>query len=153
MTCFRANFTFLSLPLHLQFFNSRYRIYLLGLKFCFLQGWNTYVKSESAEVFTSWSEEEKTKILRKNKLLTHITGILLHFPHLVLIPASFSSSGLFCNIAIVFLSAAVYLTSVVFWDVTQRSLVSHRRFAKTYRSHLQGSRCPRRYLDPRRWDL
>ena len=39
--------------------------------------------------------------------------------------------------------AAVYLNSIFFWDVTQRRLVSHRRFGTTYRSHLQESRCPR----------
>jgi hypothetical protein len=28
----------------------------------------------------------------------------------------------------------------------RRKLVSHRRFGTTYRSHLQGSRCPRKHL-------
>ena len=32
--------------------------------------------------------------------------------------------------------SCVYLNSVVFWDVMQRKLVSHRRFGTTYRSHL-----------------
>jgi hypothetical protein len=37
-------------------------------------------------------------------------------------------------------SAAMYITSLLFWDVTQgRLVVSNRRFGKTYRSHLQGS--------------
>ena len=34
------------------------------------------------------------------------------------------------------------LNSPVFWDVTQRRLVWHRRFGTTYRSHLQVSSCP-----------
>jgi hypothetical protein len=38
-------------------------------------------------------------------------------------------------------SAAVYLNSSVFWDVTQRRLVSHRRFGTTHRSRFQGSSC------------
>jgi hypothetical protein len=37
-------------------------------------------------------------------------------------------------------SVVVYLNSAVFWDVTQRRLVSHRRFAATCRSHLQRSK-------------
>jgi hypothetical protein len=35
------------------------------------------------------------------------------------------------------------LNFVVFWDVTQRRLVSHRPFGTTCRSHLQISRCPK----------
>ena len=38
----------------------------------------------------------------------------------------------------------VLIKSVVFWDVTQRKLVSHRRFGTMYRLHLQGSRCLKR---------
>ena len=38
-------------------------------------------------------------------------------------------------------SAAVYLNFVVFWDVKQRRVVSHRRFGTTYPSYLPGSRC------------
>jgi hypothetical protein len=55
-----------------------------------------------------------------------------------------------CEVATEFLyvgrsysSAAVCLHSVVFWDVTQRRLVSYRRFGTAYRSRLQGSKCPR----------
>jgi hypothetical protein len=33
-------------------------------------------------------------------------------------------------------AATVYQNSVVFWDVTQHRLVSHRRFGTTYRAHL-----------------
>jgi hypothetical protein len=46
--------------------------------------------------------------------------------------------------------AAVYLNSFVFWDVTHRRLVSHRRFGSAYRYHLQGSRCRDRYVVPKR---
>jgi hypothetical protein len=36
-------------------------------------------------------------------------------------------------------TAAVYMKSSFFWDVTQGTLViSYRRFGTTYRSHLQG---------------
>ena len=39
------------------------------------------------------------------------------------------------------------LRSILFWDVTQRIVViPYRRFGKTYRSHLQGSRNPSRRL-------
>jgi hypothetical protein len=38
-------------------------------------------------------------------------------------------------------------------DITQRRMVIlYRRFGTTYRSHLQGSKSPRRFLDPWRWD-
>ena len=40
---------------------------------------------------------------------------------------------------------SVHMNSIVFWDVTQRRLVSHLRFGTTYRSHLQ-------HLDTWRWD-
>ena len=55
-----------------------------------------------------------------------------------------------CEVGIEFLyvgrsysSAAACLHSVVFWDVTQRRLVSYRRLGTPYRSRLEGSRCPR----------
>jgi hypothetical protein len=48
------------------------------------------------------------------------------------------------------------MRSTLFWDITQRRVeILYRRFGTTYRSHLQGSRCPRRklgLLDPWRWD-
>jgi hypothetical protein len=34
------------------------------------------------------------------------------------------------------------LNFVVFWDVTQSRLISHRRFGTKYQSYLQGSICP-----------
>jgi hypothetical protein len=38
----------------------------------------------------------------------------------------------------------ILLRSALFWDVTQRRVVIvYRRFGKTYRSHLPGSRNPR----------
>ena len=38
-----------------------------------------------------------------------------------------------------------FINSSVFWAITQRRLVKHRRFGTTYRSHLQET------LDPCRW--
>jgi len=36
---------------------------------------------------------------------------------------------------------------MLFWDITERAIVIHqRRFGKNFRSHLQGSRNPRRIL-------
>jgi hypothetical protein len=44
-------------------------------------------------------------------------------------------------------SAAMYVTSALLWDITQRSVVVlYRSFGTTYRSHLQGSRSARRKL-------
>ena len=41
--------------------------------------------------------------------------------------------------------AAMQFRSSLFWDITRRKLVvGYRRFGKTYRSHLQGSRSPKR---------
>jgi hypothetical protein len=51
--------------------------------------------------------------------------------------------------------------SVLFWDITQhRMTILYGHFGTMYRSHLQGSRSPRRILkknlcgllDPQRWD-
>jgi hypothetical protein len=36
------------------------------------------------------------------------------------------------------------MNSIVFWDVTQGSLVSLGRLGTTFSSHLQGSNCPRK---------
>jgi hypothetical protein len=41
-----------------------------------------------------------------------------------------------------------YRNSVVFWDVTQRRLVSHRHFGTRYRSHLQGSKNVHFWMGP-----
>jgi hypothetical protein len=44
------------------------------------------------------------------------------------------------NQLMMFMKKNWYLNSALFWDVTQRTMVSHRRFGTTYRSHLQASR-------------
>jgi len=45
-------------------------------------------------------------------------------------------------------SAAKYLKSALFWDITQyRVVIPYRLFGTTYRSHLQVSRNPRRNSD------
>jgi hypothetical protein len=49
-------------------------------------------------------------------------------------------------------SAAMYMRSVLFCDITQRWVaILYWRFETTYRSHLQGSRCPGQGLQLRRW--
>jgi len=38
------------------------------------------------------------------------------------------------------------MTSAILWDITQRRVViPYKRFGKTYRNHLQGSRNPRSF--------
>ena len=56
-------------------------------------------------------------------------------------------------------SAAIWMESALFLDITQRQVVIlYRRFGTTHRSHLQGSRNPRRkafflrLLDPWKWN-
>jgi len=44
------------------------------------------------------------------------------------------------------------MISTLFWDITQRRVVTaYRRFGTTYRIHLQGSRSSRGLRDP--WHL
>jgi hypothetical protein len=46
-------------------------------------------------------------------------------------------------------SAAMLIRSALFWGITQRrTVILYRCFGTTYRSNLQGSRSPRRFLDP-----
>jgi hypothetical protein len=44
----------------------------------------------------------------------------------------------------------VELNFSVFWVITWNEIVWNRRFGITYRSHLQGSGCPKTHLHPAR---
>jgi hypothetical protein len=42
-------------------------------------------------------------------------------------------------------SAAMFMRSALFWEIMERrAVIVYRRFGTKYRSHLQGSRSPRR---------
>ena len=58
----------------------------------------------------------------------------------VAFPSLFVFVFLFRDVISVRRRTGANTNSVVFWDVTQRTLVKHRRFGTTYRFHLQGSR-------------
>ena len=98
-------------------------------------GWNVFNLSSSP--LTSYVQQRR---LRQ----THIAWIRNDYTTLSVgfMPrsgATFRQSKQRYSLARSSASAAVYLNFSVFSVIKQRRLVKHRRFGKTYRSHLQGS--------------
>jgi hypothetical protein len=98
-------------------------------------GWNVFNLSSSP--LTSYVQQRR---LRQ----THIAWIRNDYTTLSVgfVPrsgATFRQSKQRYSLARSSASAAVYLNVSVFSVIKQRRLVKHRRFGKTYRSHLQGS--------------
>jgi hypothetical protein len=76
--------------------------------------------------FTWWCEWTLVIIIKSNHNITNLLIISTH-KHKLQFQAS----------------ATILMRTALFWDITRhRVVIIYRRFGTTYRTHLQGSRCP-----------